>query len=36
MVASTPVRKEFTLNTGHTPFLTDVAGLVSAIEKAAK
>ena len=36
MVAATPVRLEFTLNTGHTPFLTDVPGLVSAIEQAAK
>lgn len=36
MVAATPVRLEFTLNTGHTPFLTDVAGLVSAIEKSAE
>ncbi len=36
MVAATPVRQEFTLNTGHTPFLTDVAGLVDAIEQAAK
>jgi pimeloyl-ACP methyl ester carboxylesterase len=35
MVAATPVRLEFTLNTGHTPFLTDVPGLVSAIEKSA-
>ncbi|WP_295995953.1 alpha/beta fold hydrolase [Rugamonas sp.] len=36
MVAATPVRQEFTLNTGHTPFLTDVPGLVGAIEQAAK
>lgn len=36
MVVATPVRMEFTLNTGHTPFLTDVAGLVSAIEQSAK
>jgi hypothetical protein len=36
MVAATPVRLELTLNTGHTPFLTDVSGLVSAIEQAAK
>jgi pimeloyl-ACP methyl ester carboxylesterase len=36
MVASTPVRATFTLNTGHTPFLTDVPGLVSAIEKSAE
>lgn len=36
MVAATPVRLEFTLDTGHTPFLTDVPGLVSAIEKSAE
>jgi pimeloyl-ACP methyl ester carboxylesterase len=36
MVASTPVRREFTLQTGHTPFLTDPDGLASAIEAAAK
>jgi pimeloyl-ACP methyl ester carboxylesterase len=36
MVAATPVRLEFTLNTGHTPFLTDVPGLVSAIEKSSE
>jgi hypothetical protein len=36
MVAATPVRLEFTLNTGHTPFLTDVEGLVKAIEQSAK
>ncbi|WP_034296430.1 alpha/beta fold hydrolase [Herbaspirillum sp. RV1423] len=36
MVAATPVRLEFTLNTGHTPFLTDVPDLVSAIEKSAE
>ena len=36
MVAATPARLEFTLNTGHTPFLTDVPGLVSAIEKSAE
>jgi hypothetical protein len=36
MVAATPVRASFTLQTGHTPFLTDVAGLASAIEKAAQ
>lgn len=36
MVAATPVRLELTLNTGHTPFLTDVAGLVNAIEQAAQ
>jgi len=36
MVAATPVRLELTLGTGHTPFLTDVSGLVAAIEQAAK
>src|SRR5471030_2691692 len=36
MIAATPVRLEFTLNTGHTPFLTDVPGLVGAIEQAAQ
>jgi pimeloyl-ACP methyl ester carboxylesterase len=36
MVAATPVRFEITLNTGHTPFLTDVPDLAAAIEKAAK
>ena len=36
MVAATPVRLELTLNTGHTPFLTDVPGLVKAIEHAAQ
>jgi pimeloyl-ACP methyl ester carboxylesterase len=36
MVAATPVRLALTLNTGHTPFLTDVSGLVSAIQQAAK
>jgi pimeloyl-ACP methyl ester carboxylesterase len=35
MVEQTPVRQEVTLNTGHTPFITDVPDLVSAIEKAA-
>jgi len=35
MVAATPVRASFTLPTGHTPFLTDPAGLVKAIEAAA-
>ena len=35
MVAATPVRLELTLDTGHTPFLTDVSGLVGAIEQAA-
>jgi len=36
MVAATPVRLEITLETGHTPFLTDVPGLVAAIEQAAQ
>lgn len=36
MVEETAVRLQFTLNTGHIPFLTDVSGLVSAIEKSAK
>lgn len=36
MIAATPVRMELTLNTGHTPFLTDVPGLVGAIEQAAR
>lgn len=36
MVANTPVRAEYTLKTGHTPFLTDPDGLASAIEQAAK
>jgi pimeloyl-ACP methyl ester carboxylesterase len=36
MVAATPVRLAFTLQTGHTPFLTDVAGLASVIEWAAQ
>jgi hypothetical protein len=36
MVAATPVRSETTLATGHTPFLTDPADLVAAIEKAAR
>lgn len=36
MTAATPVRLSFTVNTGHTPFLTDVPGLVSAIEQASK
>ncbi|MFJ5295607.1 alpha/beta fold hydrolase [Pseudomonas sp. NPDC088368] len=35
MVAATPVKNELTLNTGHTPFLTDVRGVVHAIEQAA-
>lgn len=33
MVASTPVKNELTLNTGHTPFLTDVSGVVRVIEQ---
>lgn len=36
MVANSPVQREVSLNTGHTPFLTDVAGLVSEIEKSAQ
>jgi pimeloyl-ACP methyl ester carboxylesterase len=36
MVAATPVRLALSLNTGHTPFLTDAAGLTSAIEQAAR
>ena len=36
MVAATPVRLEITLDTGHTPFLTDIPGLVAAIERAAQ
>jgi pimeloyl-ACP methyl ester carboxylesterase len=35
MVANTPVRKTITLETGHLPFLTDVDGMVQAIENAA-
>jgi pimeloyl-ACP methyl ester carboxylesterase len=35
MVSATPVRLALTLDTGHTPFLTDVAGLTDAIEQAA-
>ena len=35
MVAGTPVRAEYTLQTGHTPFLTDPDGLAQAIEAAA-
>lgn len=34
MVAATSVRTSFTLQTGHTPFLTDIDGLAAAIEKA--
>jgi pimeloyl-ACP methyl ester carboxylesterase len=36
MVASTPVRSQSTLPTGHTPFLTDPDGLANAIESASK
>jgi pimeloyl-ACP methyl ester carboxylesterase len=36
MVADTPVREEFTLPTGHTPFLTDPDELAKDIEAAAK
>ncbi len=36
MVAATPVRAEYTLQTGHTPFLTDPDGLADAIERAAR
>ncbi|MDB5576340.1 MAG: alpha/beta hydrolase [Bradyrhizobium sp.] len=36
MVASTPVRVQYTLQTGHTPFLTDPDGLAKAIEDAAQ
>jgi len=36
MVAATPVRREFTLETGHTPFLTDPQGLARDIDMAAK
>ena len=36
MVARTPVRAQYTLKTGHTPFLTDPDGLANAIEQAAK
>lgn len=36
MVSATPVRAEYTLQTGHTPFLTDPNGLADAIERAAK
>ncbi|CAN5209309.1 alpha/beta hydrolase [soil metagenome] len=34
MVAATPVRLEESLDTGHTPFVTDPAGVVAAIEAA--
>jgi pimeloyl-ACP methyl ester carboxylesterase len=36
MVAATPVSRSFSLHTGHTPFLTDVSGLVQAIEASAQ
>ncbi len=36
MVAATPVSAEYTLPTGHTPFLTDPDGLAKDIEAAAK
>jgi len=36
MVAGTPVRVQYTLQTGHTPFLIDPDGLANAIEQAAK
>ena len=36
MVAATPVRAEYTLQTGHTPFLTDPDGLAKDLEAAAK
>jgi pimeloyl-ACP methyl ester carboxylesterase len=36
MVAGTPVRVEYTLQTGHTPFLTDPDGLAADIEAASK
>jgi pimeloyl-ACP methyl ester carboxylesterase len=36
MVGSTPVREQFTVPTGHTPFLTDPDGLAKDIEAAAK
>jgi pimeloyl-ACP methyl ester carboxylesterase len=36
MVAATPVREEITIDTGHTPFLTDPHGLARDIELAAK
>ncbi|WP_404711813.1 alpha/beta fold hydrolase [Sphingomonas sp. MMS24-J13] len=36
MVAATPVRVEYALPTGHTPFLTDPDGLADAIERAAQ
>ena len=36
MVAATPVRKEITIDTGHTPFLTDPRGMARDIEMAAE
>ncbi|MBM9400017.1 hypothetical protein JUN65_00185 [Gluconacetobacter azotocaptans] len=36
MVATTRVRANFTLNTGHTPFITAAPALVAVIEKAAR
>ena len=36
MVANTPVRREYTLQTGHTAFLTDPNGLADDIERAAQ
>ncbi|CAB3756508.1 alpha/beta fold hydrolase [Paraburkholderia solisilvae] len=36
MVASTPVRAEYMLQTGHTPFLTDPDGLANDIEAASR
>lgn len=36
MVANTPVREQFTLPAGHTPFLTDPDGLADDIEAAAR
>src|SRR6516225_1028486 len=36
MVAATPVRQQLTVDTGHTPFLTDPHGLAQDIEMAAK
>jgi pimeloyl-ACP methyl ester carboxylesterase len=36
MVAATPVRREFTVDTGHTPFLTNPQGLTRNIEMAAE
>jgi hypothetical protein len=36
MLAGTPVLEQFTLPTGHTPFLTDPDELAADIEAAAK